>query len=49
MPPDTLVATLIRKREVLIPGGATLLGPGDHCLVICNAERVEDVRRTFGL
>ncbi|MEE8105375.1 MAG: Trk system potassium transporter TrkA [Planctomycetota bacterium] len=49
MPPDSLVATLLRKREVLVPGGATLLGPGDHCLVICNAERVEEVRRTFGL
>ena len=47
LPPDSLVAALVRSKEVLAPGGATLLGPGDHCLVICKSERVDEVRRAF--
>ena len=47
LPPDSLVAALVRSKDVLVPGGATLLGPGDHCLVICKSERVDEVRRAF--
>ncbi|MCK6459251.1 MAG: Trk system potassium transporter TrkA [Planctomycetes bacterium] len=47
LPPDVLVATILRKNEVIVPGGATLLAPEDHCLVICRVERVADVLRAL--
>ncbi len=49
LPPDSLVAALVRKQKAIVPGGATLLEPGDHCLVICKAERVDEVREAFAL
>ncbi|HEX5139013.1 MAG TPA: Trk system potassium transporter TrkA [Planctomycetota bacterium] len=47
LPPDVLIATILRKSEVIVPGGATLLAPQDHCLVICRVERVADVLKTL--
>ncbi len=47
LPPDALIAAVLRGDEVLVPGGATLLGPRDHCLVICRVERVADVLRAL--
>ncbi len=44
LPPDSIIAALVRKDDALVPGGATLVGPGDRCLVICRAERVDEVR-----
>ena len=43
LPPDSIIAALERRNEAIVPGGATLVGPGDRCLVICKAERVEEV------
>jgi len=42
-----LIATILRKGEVIVPGGATLLAPEDHCLVICRVERVADVLKAL--
>jgi len=47
LPPDVLIAAVLRKDEVLVPGGATLLAPQDHCLVICRVERVADVLKAL--
>jgi len=47
MPPDSIVAALVRRDKAIVPGGATLIAPGDHCLVICNVERVEGVLKAF--
>jgi trk system potassium uptake protein TrkA len=47
LPPDSLVAAVVRKSEAIVPGGATLLGPGDQCLVICKVERVADVLKAL--
>jgi trk system potassium uptake protein TrkA len=47
LPPDVLIATILRKNEVIVPGGATLLAPEDHCLVICRVERVADVLKAL--
>jgi len=44
LPPDSIIAALVRKGDALVPGGATLVGPGDRCLVICKVERVDEVR-----
>ena len=47
LPPDALVAAVLRGGEVVVPGGATLLGPEDHCLVICRVDRVADVLKVL--
>jgi trk system potassium uptake protein TrkA len=47
LPPDVLIATILRKNEVIVPGGATLLAPEDHCLVICRVERVADALKAL--
>jgi len=47
LPPDALVAAVIRRGDAIVPGGATLIGPGDHCLVICRVERVAEVLKAF--
>ena len=47
MPPDSIVAALVRRNEAIVPGGATLVGPGDRCLVICRVERVQGVLQAF--
>jgi trk system potassium uptake protein TrkA len=47
LPPDTLVVAVVRRDDALVPGGATLIAPGDRCLVTCRAERVDEVRQVF--
>jgi trk system potassium uptake protein TrkA len=47
LPPDSIVAAIVRRDEALVPGGATLVGPGDRCLIICDVTRVEEVRRAI--
>ncbi|MDH3590755.1 MAG: Trk system potassium transporter TrkA [Planctomycetota bacterium] len=47
LPEDSIVAALERRNEAIVPGGATLIGPGDHCFVICKAERVAEVREAI--
>jgi trk system potassium uptake protein TrkA len=47
MPPDSLVAAVVRGGRSIVPGGSTLIGPGDRCLVICRTERVEEVRNSL--
>jgi len=47
MPQDSIVAAVVRRKEALVPGGATLIGPGDHCIVICKVERVQEVLKAF--
>ncbi|MHC4939383.1 MAG: Trk system potassium transporter TrkA [Planctomycetota bacterium] len=47
LPQDSIIAAIERKGEALVPGGATLLGPGDRCYVVCSPERVAEVREAM--
>jgi len=47
LPQDAIIAALDRKGEALVPGGATLVGPGDRCYVVCRPERVAEVREAM--
>jgi trk system potassium uptake protein TrkA len=49
LPADALVVAVVRRDDALVPGGATLIAPGYRCLVICRAERVDEVRQVFRL
>ncbi len=47
LPPDSIVAAVIRDGIAMVPGGSTVVQAGDHCLIICKAERVEEVRESL--
>ncbi len=47
LPPDSLVAAVVRKNKAMVPSGATLLSPGDHCLIVCKAESVPEALKAF--
>ncbi|MGQ0614990.1 MAG: Trk system potassium transporter TrkA [Planctomycetaceae bacterium] len=47
LPPDSIVAALVRGQEVIVPGGATVLAPADRCLLICRVERVHEVQKAL--
>jgi mannitol/fructose-specific phosphotransferase system IIA component (Ntr-type) len=44
LPPDTLVALVLRRDEEIVPSGATTLRDGDHVTVIGSAQGIERLR-----
>lgn len=49
LPPNTLVATVLRDRRILIPKGDLALAAGDKVLFISEPDRIEDLRRILSL
>lgn len=49
LPPQTLVATVLRDRRLLIPRGDLVLKQGDKVLFVSEAERAEELKRILGL
>ncbi|WP_287152987.1 NAD-binding protein [Candidatus Solincola tengchongensis] len=49
LPPQVLVATVLRDRHLLIPRGDLVLQRGDKVLFVSEADRAEDIRRILGL
>jgi trk system potassium uptake protein TrkA len=47
LPRDAIIAAVERNGEAHVPGGATLLGPGDRCYIVCRPERVAEVREAM--
>lgn len=47
-PVDTLVALVRRDGEILIPGGDTVLRPGDRLSIVGDAEGIRAVRSRYG-
>ena len=48
MPRESLVTTVVRGDEVIVPRGDTVIKPQDRVIVICKVERNEAIRRLFG-
>ncbi len=46
-PKGALVGAVIRNTQVFIPSGATVLKPGDHLLVMCRFEVIEELGHLF--
>lgn len=49
LPPQVLVATVIRDRRLLIPRGDLVLQRGDKMLLVSEADRAEDIKKILGL
>jgi len=47
MADQTLVAAVVRDRELFVPGGADVLLPGDRIYLIGRAEKMEEVEDQF--
>ncbi|MCD6162673.1 MAG: Trk system potassium transporter TrkA [candidate division Zixibacteria bacterium] len=47
-PPDILVSGIVRKNELIIPSGSTVLKDGDKVFIIGKKESIEDGARYFG-
>ncbi len=47
LPAQTLVAAVVRDRELFVPGGADVLLPGDRCWLIGRAGKLEPVQDQF--
>lgn len=49
LPPQTLVATVLRERHLLIPRGDLVLQKGDKVLFLSEVDKAEELRRILGL
>ncbi len=49
LPPQTLVATVLRDRRLLIPRGDLVLQKGDKLLFVSEADKAEELRKILGL
>lgn len=47
LPRDTLIAAVVRKGELFIPGGADVLMPGDHIYLLGKAMDITDAEDLF--
>jgi len=48
LPPDCVIAGIIRKGELLIPRGITAFEVGDEVLAVVSAEAADDLATLFG-
>ena len=46
--PDVLIATVVKKNEIVVPNGQTIIHPGDRVLVITNKNisQLKDIMNT---
>jgi trk system potassium uptake protein len=44
-PRDVIITALIRKGELIIPGGQTIIKPGDELIVVTRRSQEEELRR----
>lgn len=47
LPDGILIVALVRQNEVIIPNGLTRLAQGDHAVIFCMHNRLEDMKRVF--
>jgi trk system potassium uptake protein TrkA len=48
LPPNSVIAAVIRKGDIVIPRGPLRLEPGDEVLAIVDAEGADDLAALFG-
>jgi trk system potassium uptake protein TrkA len=47
LPRDSIVGAILRGSQAIVPHGTDHLAAGDHLLVFCTRDAVEDVRAFF--
>lgn len=48
LPPNCVIAAIIRKGEIIIPRGVTIFEPGDEVLAIVDRQAADDLARLLG-
>jgi trk system potassium uptake protein TrkA len=49
LPPNSVIAAILRQNEMLIPRGITQFQAGDEVLAIVDREAAEELTRVFGV
>jgi trk system potassium uptake protein TrkA len=44
-PEDTVLVTIMRDEQVIVPKGSTMIEPGDRVIAVCANGREEELRR----
>ena len=47
-PPDSIVGTILRNGDAIVPHGDDRIEPGDRLLVFCTSTSADQVQRFFG-
>lgn len=47
LPPNSLIVSVIRQKQHLIPGGTFVIEPGDRLIIIANKEHIDRVQSLF--
>lgn len=45
--PNNLIASIVRKRKIIIPGGDDCLKPGDSVIIVTKNKKIQDIRDIF--
>jgi trk system potassium uptake protein len=48
LPPNSVIATILRQEQILIPRGVTRFEAGDEVLAVVDSEAAEELTRIFG-
>ena len=48
LPPNSVIATILRQEQILIPRGVTQFQAGDEVLAVVDGEAAEELTRIFG-
>ena len=48
LPPGTLIASILRQGQTVIPHGETAIQPGDIVVTLCLAQHFADLEKLFG-
>jgi len=48
LPPNSVIAAILRQNQMLIPRGITQFQAGDEVLAIVDREAAEELARVFG-
>ncbi|MBF0281717.1 MAG: Trk system potassium transporter TrkA [Zetaproteobacteria bacterium] len=46
-PKQTLIAAIVRKNQVIIPDGASMVQPGDHVIIVTRSKDLRAVEKLF--
>ncbi|QUO33314.1 Trk system potassium transporter TrkA [Faecalicatena sp. Marseille-Q4148] len=47
MKPNNLIATIVRDRRIIIPGGNDVLMPKDSVIIVTKNKKIQDIRDIF--
>jgi Trk K+ transport system NAD-binding subunit len=44
LPPESIITAILRRGEVIIPSGQTVIEPGDELIIVTKQQREAELR-----